>query len=164
MIWVFLENHPAIPVTRCAHAHTLQWGEVQQANSIYTKAHSHSILIGGRPLSFWLDRGLPASQKTKHRFLWGPSPTQGKGEHSYIKICTPYNFNRKYMFWGDIWQKSMESLSIPLMVPVSIYTAITECFMYLFISLSVFWGDGIHSLWDGSNCIPGRFWVGGEKS
>ena len=42
-----LENPPVLPVTRCAHAHTLQWGEVQQANSMYTKAHSHLILMEG---------------------------------------------------------------------------------------------------------------------
>ena len=73
-----------------SHAHTRQWGEVQQANSIHTKAHSHSILMGGRPLSFWLDRGLAASPKTKNRVLWDPSPTQGRGGHSYM-FSTPYN-------------------------------------------------------------------------
>ena len=52
-------------------------------------AHSHSILIGGRLLSFWLDRGLAASPKTKNS-VWDPSPTQGRGEHSYM-FSTPYN-------------------------------------------------------------------------
>ena len=38
---MILENPPAIPVTKYAHAHTLlQWDEVQQANSTYTKAHA----------------------------------------------------------------------------------------------------------------------------
>ena len=68
----------------------LQWGDVQQANSTHTKAHSHSILIGGRPLSFWLDRDLAASPKTKNSVLWDPSPTQGRGEHSDM-FSTPYN-------------------------------------------------------------------------
>ena len=90
MICVILENPPATPVTKYAHAHTLQWGEVQQANSIHTKAHSHSILIGERPLSFLLDRSLAASPKTNNRVLWDPSPTQGRGEHYYM-FSTPYN-------------------------------------------------------------------------
>ena len=34
-----LENPLVLPLTRCAHAHTLHWSDVQQANRTYTKAH-----------------------------------------------------------------------------------------------------------------------------
>ena len=43
-IFINLENPLVLPLTRCAHAHTLHWSDVQQANRTYTKAHT--TLIG----------------------------------------------------------------------------------------------------------------------
>ena len=47
----------------------------------YTPKHTHSILIGGRPLILFgvLDRGLPACQKTKKQGFMGSLTNTGEG-------------------------------------------------------------------------------------
>ena len=100
MIWVILENPPATAVTKYAHAHTLQWGEVQQANSIHTKAPL--ILFGQRF----------GSQSEKPKIVFYGIPHQHRGGEN-ILICFPHliieHFNRKKCF-GVISDKSANHL------------------------------------------------------